>query len=108
MLPELEKSTKAMEPDICVDNVKAVNESQEGVRVSVIVGDGDSSAIAHVRSQVDSEIEKWSDVNHTKKSLGNKLYELKKTHKELSETVIKATQKNFLYAMNQKGMIQKA
>ena len=50
MLPELEKSTKAMEPDICVDNVKAVNESQEGVRVSVIVGDDDSSAIAHVRS----------------------------------------------------------
>ena len=36
-----------------------------------------------------------------KKSLGNKLHELKKTHKELSETVTKATQKNFAYAMNQ-------
>lgn len=96
------KSAKAMEADTCVENVKAINESGEGVKVSVIVGDEDSSAIAHVRNEVDSSIRKWSDVNHAKKSLGNKLYELKKTHKELSDTVIKAVQKNFAYALNQK------
>ena len=63
---------------MCVENVKAINESGEGVKVSVIVGDEDSSAIAHVREKVDSTVEKWSDINHVKKSLVNKLYELRK------------------------------
>ena len=64
------KSAKAMEADMCVENVKAINESGEGVKVSaiIIVGDEDSSAIAHVREKVDSTVEKWSDINHVKKS----------------------------------------
>ena len=45
-----------MEADICVENVRAVNESVEGVKVSVLVGDEDSSPIVHVRSQVDSTV----------------------------------------------------
>ena len=48
------KSAKAMEADLCVENVRAINESGEAVKVSVIVGDEDSSAIAHVRKEVDS------------------------------------------------------
>ena len=67
------KSAKAMEADLCVENVRATNESGEAVNVSVIVGDEDSSAIAHVHTEVDSTVCKWSDINHIKKSLGNRL-----------------------------------
>lgn len=95
------QSAKAMEADICVENVAALNASNEGVRVSTVIGDEDSSAIHHLRSKVDGSIVKWSDVNHLKKSLGNKLYELKKAHPQLTETVIKSVQKNFAYAMTQ-------
>ena len=88
------QSAKSMEADTCVANVLAVNESNIGVRVSTVIGDEDSSAIHHLRSKVDATIEKWSDVNHVKKSLGNKLYDMKKGHPQMSETVIKSVQKN--------------
>ena len=94
-------SAKGMEGSIFVETVKKVNSSDAMVRVSVLVGDDDSSAISQVRREVDPSIQKWSDVNHAKKGLGNRLFELKKSHKELSETVIKSAQKNFAYALNQ-------
>ena len=59
-----------MEGDICVENVRAVNESGEVVKVSALVVDEDSSAIAHAWSQVDSTVENWSDVIHVKKAWG--------------------------------------
>ena len=94
-------SSKAMEADLCVETVKAVNESGQGVRIGVIIGDDDSSAIHHVWARVDKSVSKWSDVNHAKKALGNKLYELRKSHRQLTKKVIKSAQKNFTYAMNQ-------
>ena len=65
-----------MEGSICVETVKKVNSSDAMVRVSVLVGDDDSSAISQVRREVDPSIQKWSDVNHAKKGLGNRLFEL--------------------------------
>ena len=58
-------------------------------------------AFAHVHKEADSTVCKWSEINHIKKSGRNRLYELKKQHKQLSETVIKSVQKNFVYALNQ-------
>ena len=68
-------------------------DDNEGVRVAVMIGDDDSTAIKHVCDNDDSN-EKWSDLNHAKKTLGSKLYDLKKSHHQLSEKVIKAIQKD--------------
>ena len=37
-----------------------------------------SSSMATVCQQVDHPVEKWSDINHAKKSLGTRLYKLQK------------------------------
>ena len=49
-------STKAMEADSCVETLKVVNKSGQGVKIGVIIGDDDSSAIHHVWARVS----KWS------------------------------------------------
>ena len=54
-----------MEADSCVETLKVVNQSGQGVRIGVIIGDDNSSAIHHVWARVS----KWSDVNHAKKPL---------------------------------------
>jgi hypothetical protein len=92
-------SSKAMEPDMVIQMVKDAN--AKGVKVSTIVGDEDSTTIARARKEVDRELKKGSDMNHLKKILGNKLYELKKKHKVLSPAVIKYFQKNFATAVRQ-------
>ena len=66
-----------MEPDMAVETV--VNNKllrDDNVRVSVLIGDDDSSTIAAVRREFTSKIEKWSDLNHTTKALNNALYGL--------------------------------
>ena len=49
--------------------------------VSVLVGDEDSSTICNVRKNVEHEVEKWSDVVHTKRSFGSSLYSIKTKQK---------------------------
>lgn len=78
------QSAKAIEVDLCVENIRAINEGDESVKVAIIVGDDDSSAVYQVRSQVEDTITKWSDVNHAKMTPGSKLYDLKNVHKERS------------------------
>ena len=90
-----------MEADIAKSVVETVNASEEDVRVATVVGDDDSTAISALRQSVDPSIAKHSDANHAKKILGNKLYELRPNHPELTEMVIKAIQKDFAYAMQQ-------
>ena len=69
-----------------------------GASVSVMVGDDDPSALKRLQEEL-GLVEKSSDLNHVKKNLGNRLYELKKNeHKELSE-VIRYVQKCFAYAI---------
>ena len=95
-----DKSSKAMEASIACEVVKEVNESGAGVRVGVLVGD-DASTIKNVRQEVDVSIEKWSDISHVKRSLGNQLYSAKSHHKELSDMVIKHIQRCFVYCLAQ-------
>ena len=96
-----DKSSKAMEASIACEVVKDVNESGAGVRVGVLVGDDDASTIKTVRQEVDVSIEKWSDISHVKRSLGNQLYGAKCRHKELSDMVIKHVQRCFVYCLAQ-------
>ena len=70
-------SAKAMEPDMAV-KLTAKNPllQQKNFRVGVLIGDDDSSTIAAVRRESQQPVEKWSDLNHAKKSLSNALYNL--------------------------------
>ncbi|XP_065194251.1 uncharacterized protein LOC135825567 [Sycon ciliatum] len=93
------KSSKAMEPE-SIGNIGKQLKSA-GVTVSVMVGDDDSSALKRLQEEI-GPVEKSSDLNHVKKNLGNRLYDLKKNgHKELSEKVIRYVQKCFAYAIAQ-------
>ena len=69
----------------------------KGVDVGVLVGDEDSTTIARVRKEVEPSIEKRSDSNHIKKTLGHSLYSLQKKYKLLSTKKIKYLQKCFNY-----------
>ena len=57
--------------------------------------------MAMVRQQVEHSVEKWSDTNHAKKSLGSRLYKLQKQEEALTTPVIKYLQKCFAYALCQ-------
>lgn len=46
-------------------------------RITRLIGDDDSSAIAALRQLSPYAIEKWSDFNHTHKTFNTKLYDLK-------------------------------
>lgn len=73
----------------------------EGARCSVLIMDDDAITIAKVQDKLDHPVEKWSDLNHTKKHLGNSLYALQKKHKCLTTEVIKYLQRCFSYAVHQ-------
>ena len=76
-------SANAMESSVAVELFKRA--AEKNVRYSMLIGDDD----------------KWSDVQHAKRTLRSHLYETKGKHKELSEKVIKASCKNFAYALRQ-------
>ena len=65
-----------MEASIGMKVVLKVYSSWNATLVEVIVGDNDSSAIAHVHETLDSNVQKSSDCNHLKTPLENELYSL--------------------------------
>ena len=93
-------SAKAMEASIVVDMVKEVNTTDHSIKT--LVGDEDATTISHVRSEVDKEIEKRTNKNHLRKTLGNELYSLQNKHKGfLSSRTITYLQKCFSYMCEQ-------
>ena len=56
-------STKSMELAIC-------EELFAKDKYKVMIGDEDSSSEARVKKNVNADTEKWADVNHVKKTLG--------------------------------------
>lgn len=56
-----------MESDLAVEmfNFKM----DDTFQVSTLIGDDDSTTMAMVRQQVNQQVQKWTDVNHAKKSL---------------------------------------
>ena len=88
-----------MESDLAVSLLK--NTNSEYHHVSTIIGDDDTTTMSKVQKQIPFEVKKQSDINHAKKSLGNDLYNLQKTHKILQAKVITYLQKCFSYAIMQ-------
>ncbi|XP_068757667.1 uncharacterized protein [Montipora capricornis] len=96
-------SSKAMEADVCTELVKACGESHKA-QVAILVGDDDSSTIKKVRESVNHNVDKWSDIVHAKRAFGSSMYNLQKTHKNVSGKVLDYLQKCFNYAITQKKM----
>ena len=90
-------SSKGMEGNLAVDLLNTTK--ARNYRISTFIGDDDTTTMAMVRNQVNHPVEKWSDTNHAKKSLGTRLYQLQKQEKALPTPVIKYLQKCFAYAL---------
>ncbi|XP_061186837.1 uncharacterized protein LOC133194959 [Saccostrea echinata] len=94
-------SSKAMEPDMCIEMLKDLGEKD--VQVGTIIMDNDTTTIARARTEVNSALKKQSDKNHTLKQFTNKLYDLKKckNYKELNPKTISHLSKCFRYCVSQ-------
>lgn len=63
-----------MEPALAVNLAKFFE--QHGAYLSCLMGDDDASAIKHLNDE-NGHVEKQSDIGHTKRSLGAKLWDAK-------------------------------
>ena len=76
------------------------------VKLSVYVGDDDSTTPAHIKEKVPYPVEKWTDIVHSKRSLTTRLYNLSQRGKfvnssTLSQKVINYLVKCFTYSVFQ-------
>ncbi|XP_061191031.1 uncharacterized protein LOC133199201 [Saccostrea echinata] len=94
-------SSKAMEPDMCIEMLKDLG--GKDVQVGTIIMDNDTTTIARARTEVNPALKKQSDKNHTLKQFTNKLYDLKKckNYKELNPKTISHLSKCFRYCVGQ-------
>lgn len=92
-------SSKSMEQSMVVSMVK--KKMDEGVKVSTIIADDDTTTISRLRQNVNPAIQKKSDRNHIRKNFSSCLYDLKK--KPLSTRIIQYLLKcfNYILAQNQ-------
>ncbi|XP_061170844.1 uncharacterized protein LOC133180314 [Saccostrea echinata] len=89
-----------MEPAMAVKMIK--NIKSKGHTLKTLVMDDDTSTICKVREEVDPDIEKCSDKNHTFKNLTNHLFTLQKEKYKriLSTKTITHIKKCFAYAVS--------
>ncbi|VDI08997.1 Hypothetical predicted protein [Mytilus galloprovincialis] len=97
-----DKSAKAMEADTAARLLKILEETT-GLQVDTLIMDDDSSTISKVKQALGHDVEKWSDINHSTKSVSNALYTLQKKHKVFSKDVIGYFKRCFSYAVKQKN-----
>ncbi|CAH3133774.1 unnamed protein product [Pocillopora meandrina] len=83
-----EGSSKSMEANVAVELFSSAPKS--GVTEN------------HLKTLVNYDIDKWSDVNHASRTLGTRLYMAKGKIKGLTPNVISYIQKSFTYCVNQK------
>lgn len=100
-------SAKSMEADAAVElvvNSKILEKAK--VEVGIFIADNDSSSMAAIQKASSHIIIKQSDINHSKKGVGNHMYDIHKSkakdpNQELSTTVIDHIKKCFGYAVKQ-------
>lgn len=92
-------SSKAMEGSVAVSLFKKALDTN--TKYKTLIGDDDSTTIAWLRAEVDSEVEKQSDINHSKRALHGQLAAIKSKHKELTQRVIDYIKKCYIYAITQ-------
>ena len=93
-----------MEPDSAAEMFN--NAPQENIKFATYTGDDDSTTEAHIRQKVSYNVEKLSDIVHTKRSLTTRLYNLSQRAKfpnssVLSQKVINYLVKCFAYGIAQ-------
>ncbi|XP_022808639.1 uncharacterized protein LOC111345620, partial [Stylophora pistillata] len=97
-------SSKAMEPMAAVHLFTESLNSR--VKLSVFVGDEDSTTAAHIKENVPSPVEKWTDIVHAKRSITTRFYNLSQRGKfvnssALSQKVVNYLVKCFTYGVSQ-------
>ncbi|XP_076113426.1 uncharacterized protein LOC143081077 [Mytilus galloprovincialis] len=92
-------SAKSMEPDMIVEILK--DAKKKDTPVITLIGDDDCTAFNRARCEVDSCLEKVSDINHVKKNISNRLHKIKGKYKELSVKTITALIKSFSFMLAQ-------
>ena len=97
-------SSKAMEPDSAVEMFN--NALKEIVKFSTCTGDDDSTTKAHIRQKVSYDVEKLSDVVHTKRSLTTRLYNLSQRGKFQNSSVLSQEVINYLVKCFSYGIAQ--
>ena len=76
--------------------------------MDIIIMDDDATTMARIRKDINHNISRWSDINHTRIHLGNSLYSLQNKYKPLNTTVIKCLKKCFNHVIGQnKGNVEK-
>ena len=70
--------------------VELINKSHgQNHKIKAIIADEDSSTMAKVKQLVPHHVEKYSDLNHSKKIVSNSFYRLKTVFRILTSKVIK-------------------
>lgn len=97
-------SSKAMEPMTAVHLFTESLNSK--VKLSVYVGDEDSTKAAHIKQKVPYPVKKWTEIVHAKRSLTTRLYNLSQYGKfvnssTLLQKVINYLVKCFTYSVSQ-------
>ncbi|XP_062617807.1 uncharacterized protein LOC134279410 isoform X3 [Saccostrea cucullata] len=93
-------SAKAMEPAMACQMLKNVED--EGVKVTTLIMDNDSTTLSRVKASVNPNISKKSDSNHTKKGFTGSLIELSNQHKVLRNVKVRGhIERCFMYCIHQ-------
>ncbi|XP_034246124.1 uncharacterized protein LOC117648066 [Thrips palmi] len=75
-------SAKSMEPQLAVDLITRNPQlSEANVSLGTLIGDDDSCSIQSVRRESEVHVEKWSDLNHTRKGFSTALFNMKVSEK---------------------------
>ena len=77
-------------------------EGENDIRIGTLIMDDDSTTVSRIRSELDHDVVKLSDISHVKCHLKNDLYKLQAKHRSLTTTVITyLVNKCFSYALMQ-------
>ena len=91
-------SLKGMELAAAEETLR--NVAALGATVNTLLMDDDASTLNRIKL-LKANIIKWSDMNHTKKHLGNSLFSLTKHYKQLSKETVKSLMRWFTFAITQ-------
>ena len=95
-------SSKAMEASVAVEVMNHTCSPES--KVQTIIMDDDTTTLSHLRNEYYPSIEKWSDLNHSKKAFTNQLYKLATKHEILAQNkhrVLKYLQQSYAIVLGQ-------
>ena len=95
-------TSKGMEADVGANIVKSIETAHKEQCIVGTITDEDATTIARIRSLIQHEVEKWSDLSHVKKCCSNALWKLNKKYpRQLSAENINYFVRCFGYGIRQ-------